>query len=67
MLEHQKLILANLQNYPDLFAKELKKSLRWLTINELNELNQWLSDNFQNTPLWPLILKFVETQHELIH
>ncbi|MDD2563765.1 MAG: hypothetical protein PHU27_06075 [Salinivirgaceae bacterium] len=49
MLEHQKLLLANLQNYPDLFAKELQKSVKWLSPEQVDELYIWLKKNFNQS------------------
>jgi hypothetical protein len=60
MLEHQKLLLANLQNYPDLFAKELRKSLRWLTPEQVDELHEWLSENFKQATHRSAIEAFYE-------
>ncbi len=49
MLEHQKLLLTSLQNFPELFAKELRKSLLWLSSEQANELYEWLLLNFRQT------------------
>ena len=42
MLEHQIVVLNNVCNDENLFRKELVKSKRWLTANELEELKRWL-------------------------
>ncbi len=66
MLEHQKLLLANLQNFPELFTKELQKSLRWLTPEELNELKQWLVENFEGSVHWDTIQKFCNYHDQMV-
>lgn len=60
MLEHQKLLLANLQNYPDLFAKELRKSVRWLSAEQVDELHVWLNENFRQASHQAAIEMFLE-------
>lgn len=49
MLEVQKKVLDALSYSKALFKKELKKSLTWLTNDELVSLKQWLKDNFWHT------------------
>ena len=46
MLEHQKLILENVTFDKHLFAKELAKSLKWLSDNEVLELYHWCNNNY---------------------
>ena len=60
MLEHQKLLLANLQNYPELFAKELKKSVKWLSPVQTDELYIWLKKNFKQSAHQAAIEMFLE-------
>lgn len=43
LLNHQKTILKNLQQYRDLFIKEIIKSLKWLTPMERKDLELWLT------------------------
>ncbi len=43
MLDHQKTILNNLHNNRLLFVKELKKSMNWLTMQEIKELEHWIA------------------------
>jgi len=43
LLNHQKTILKNLKNFKDLFVKEIKKSLTWLSPDERTDLEQWVA------------------------
>ncbi|ALO17516.1 hypothetical protein L21SP5_03925 [Salinivirga cyanobacteriivorans] len=43
MLDHQKNILRNLHHNHNLFIKEIKKSIQWLSEQELKDLEQWIS------------------------
>lgn len=49
MLEHQKMVLVNVDYNDDLFRKELQKSLAWLNSNDLANLRVWLKENYWNT------------------
>jgi hypothetical protein len=49
MLEHQKTVLFNICDNSHLFKKELHKSIDWLTQEELNELWDWLKENYWET------------------
>jgi hypothetical protein len=49
MLEHQKIVLRNLQYNKELFRKELYKSLAWLNTDEQSKLKEWLEQNFPKT------------------
>jgi len=51
MLEHQKLILRNVQDDIQLFRKELYKTLRWISDSELDDLRKWLYKNFSEKHL----------------
>lgn len=46
MLEHQKLILENVKFDKALFEKELSKSVKWLSNQEVFELQQWCKNEF---------------------
>jgi hypothetical protein len=41
MLEYTKTVLQKVSFNPGLFAKELRKSLRWLKKDEINTLRIW--------------------------
>lgn len=43
LLNHQKTILKNVQNFKDLFIKEIKKSLNWLSPDERIDLEHWVA------------------------
>lgn len=49
MLEHQKIVLQNVYYNKNLFKKELHKSIDWLSQEELNELWDWLKENYWDT------------------
>ncbi|WP_068474411.1 hypothetical protein [Saccharicrinis aurantiacus] len=49
MLEHQKSVLLGVAKYPELFKKELEKSLGWLNDSEATTLYKWLSEEFDQT------------------
>lgn len=46
MFDHQKIILEKVRGNKDLFSKELKKSLKWLSPDEISKLYFWLKSNF---------------------
>ena len=48
MLEYQKLILQKVSFSKELFQIEIKKSIRWLSKNELLLLYTWLIVNYKN-------------------
>ncbi len=43
MLEHQILVLQNVIGNKPLFRKEIEKSAKWLNVDELEKLKNWLS------------------------
>ncbi len=49
MLEHQKIVLRGVKENTKLFKKELEKSLQWLTLKEVNQLYNWLLNNFSDS------------------
>jgi len=46
MLEHQMHVLENVQEDDTLFRKELRKSKRWLQLDELVKLKKWSLEKF---------------------
>jgi len=46
MLEHQKRIIAAVANDAELFEKEIRKSIDWLNVDEIEELEYWLRKNY---------------------
>lgn len=46
MLEHQKLILAEVSNDRATFRKEIIKSFKWLKSYEIIHLRKWLNENY---------------------
>ncbi|MCK4664308.1 MAG: hypothetical protein KAT68_15675 [Bacteroidales bacterium] len=46
MLEHQKIVLRNLYYDKIMFKKEINKSTKWLTNEELVLLYKWLKREF---------------------
>ena len=46
MLDHQKIILEQVTDNNELFLKELKKSISWLTPEDIRKLYSWLKENF---------------------
>ncbi len=46
MLEHQKVVLIGVSNNPELFRKELYKSIIWLNSDEIGNLRRWIKDKF---------------------
>jgi hypothetical protein len=49
MLELQKFVLQRVCDDKGLFKKELRKSLGWLKLDELEILREWVVKNFWNT------------------
>ncbi|MBN2350305.1 MAG: hypothetical protein JXJ22_15815 [Bacteroidales bacterium] len=49
MLEHQKIILANISENKELFRKELLKSVKWLNPDEIIAMYHWLNMRFGTT------------------
>jgi hypothetical protein len=47
MLEHQMTVLQAVEDNHNLFEKELKKSLKWLSLEEKNQLQEWLEKRYQ--------------------
>ena len=48
MLEHQKTILKKVSYNPRLFRKELEKSIKWLSSDELLALYTWVLVNYSS-------------------
>ena len=48
MLEHQKTILNKISYNPGLFKKELEKSVKWLSSDELLALYTWVIVNYSS-------------------
>lgn len=46
MLDHQKIILRNVNQDPKLFRKELLKSLNWLSEEDQQKLYDWVKTNY---------------------
>lgn len=49
MLELQKKVLVGVAFSKELFKKELKKSVVWLSTAELGDLKKWLKVNYWRT------------------
>ena len=49
MLELQKFVLQRVCDDTRLFKRELKKSLRWLSLPEIEMLRQWVWREFGHT------------------
>lgn len=49
MLDHQKIILENVNEDYQLFRKELEKSLKWLNATDKQNLYNWVKKKFWNT------------------
>ena len=48
MLEHQKTVIDNVSADKSLFRKELIKSLKWLSPEEISELQIWVKNKYWN-------------------
>ncbi len=48
MLEHSKLVLKAVAQYPVLFKKELQKSLAWLNNDDKKALLFWVKKEYQS-------------------
>jgi len=46
MLEHQKKVIEGVSFNKELFEKEIRKSLKWITMSEQAELEIWLNSKF---------------------
>lgn len=46
MLEHQKIVIDKVSTDRDLFRKELIKSLKWLSHDEIIELQKWVKEKY---------------------
>jgi hypothetical protein len=46
MLEHQKIVLKGVREDKALFKKELKKTINWLSEEELKDFDTWVRENF---------------------
>ena len=49
MLEYTKTILRKVSFDSELFTKELKKSLKWLNEEDINNLYLWLVENYYHS------------------
>ncbi len=49
MLEHSKLVLKAVAQYPVLFKKELQKSLMWLSNDDKEALIFWVRKEFDSS------------------
>ncbi len=54
MLEYAKVILPKVSFSKELFRKELNKCIKWVEENELSELYEWCSENFNE--IYPDVL-----------
>lgn len=48
MLEHQKIVIDNVSTDRYLFRKELIKSMKWLSPEEIIELKYWVKKKYWN-------------------
>ncbi|TKG92427.1 hypothetical protein EYV94_19500 [Puteibacter caeruleilacunae] len=48
MLEYAKVILPKVSFSKELFEKELKKCIGWITPKEIEELKDWCLEKFRN-------------------
>ena len=55
MLEYTKMILQKVSFSPALFAKELKKSIKWLQGDEIRALRSWCLTTFGD--LYPDVIQ----------
>ena len=46
MLEHQKIVIDNVSEDKYLFRKELVKSLKWLSPDEITQLLKWVKNKY---------------------
>ncbi|MDC0584595.1 hypothetical protein OAO55_02570 [Bacteroidales bacterium] len=51
MLTLQKHVLENVRHDPELFRKELQKSINWLDTDDIINLKNWTLDKFENQHL----------------
>jgi hypothetical protein len=65
MLEHQKWIIQNVADDKEIFEKELYKSLVWLKNEEIEELVEWLENNYgdSNDDEIKIVLQKVYSQY----
>ncbi|SMO76576.1 hypothetical protein SAMN06265379_10725 [Saccharicrinis carchari] len=57
MITHQKQILQQVDHNPDLFKKELVKSLRWLQDYEQTQFKKWVCEKYYHQ--YPVIINQV--------
>ncbi|MFW5757122.1 MAG: hypothetical protein ACOCYO_00420 [Bacteroidota bacterium] len=72
MLEIQKKVIENLSNDKELFVKEIKKSIKWLSKPETEQLRSWLYSRFWKTHQKEISVAFkhsvtIETRKEEKH
>ncbi|MFP4289239.1 MAG: hypothetical protein ACOC2E_05665 [Bacteroidota bacterium] len=58
MLEVQKKVIENLSHDKELFIKEIKKSMKWLSKHETEQLRRWLYARFWKTHQKEISLAF---------
>nr|WP_319398945.1 hypothetical protein [uncultured Carboxylicivirga sp.] len=62
MLEHQKKVLTSVSENPELFKKELEKSLQWLNHEEQNQFKEWVKEKYESH--YPkIIAEFLSTSY----
>lgn len=61
MLDHQKTVLEHVIGNDEMFMKELKKSLCWLSENEVRKLYSWLKENYGTSHADMINLAFEKT------
>lgn len=54
MLEYAKIILPKVSFSKELFSKELKKCIRWVEENQVEELRNWCFEKFSD--IYPDVL-----------
>lgn len=66
MLEYQKKILMTISFSKDLFIKELIKSFKWLSLDEINELKNWVTNQFGLTHKKEIETVFIKKEYNNI-
>jgi hypothetical protein len=46
MLEHQMMVIKAVSDNEELFKKEMRKAMTWLTLRERLRFHKWLIDNY---------------------
>ena len=65
MLNYSKIILEKVSFDPELFEKELIKSMEFIEKEELPKLKAWCNQNFRH--IYPSLLEKVFRERETIH